>query len=289
MNVSEWQTRLERTFSGERVVPIVEAERECARRFVEKFIGHRVITDSFLDFYVETLELANEWQGGRQPPGPYGNYLYTMLVYVVNFRTLRAAENLSLCGYPLDAFALLRDLKDRALFLGAIAAGRTSVAALWMRPNTVQAHKAMERRLLDQMVGKESGLDDQVQKEIKQWAELFHLEVHGSQLTRTRAFGELQDQRRLSIGPTFDDLSSAMYMNRCCEVLWMLLRTLPFLQCESHAFGDEWANKWRVLDDSFRYDVESLGEMGKPIAYAIIALLDAKFSFSPDSSYDEPR
>jgi len=44
-----------------------------------------------------------------------------------------------------------------------------------------------------------------------------------------------------------------------------------------------------VLDDSFRYDVESLGEMGKPIAYAIIALLDAKFSFSPDSSYDEPR
>lgn len=293
MNVPEWQRRLEKTFArhgliGERVLSIVEAEKECARRFVRKFVGHRVLTDSFQDFYVETLELSNEWLQGHEPPGPYGNYLFTVLVYVVIFRSLRAAENLSMCGYPLDGFALLRDLKDRALLLGAVAAGLTSVAALWMRPNTVLAEKTLERRVLDHMVGKKSGLDEHVQTELREWAELFHSEVHGSQLTLTLAFDELQKHRRVSIGPTFDDDASAMYVNRCHEVSWMLLRTLPFLQCESRAFPDEWAAKWRMLDESFRFMVEALGQMGKPIAQAIVTLVDTRFPFSPHTFYREP-
>jgi len=308
MNVSEWQTRLERTFGQEgligiRVLPIHDAENECARRFVEKFAGHRVLTDSFQDFYVDSLGLAAKWVRAHGLPDAYANYQYTVLTYVANFRRLRAAETLSLSGYPLDAFSLLRDLKDNALFLGAIVAGITSVPALWgwwegsgeaelsdsERAKMTREQKRRENHVLGQMVGGESGLPDEVQRELKKWKDIFHYEVHGSRLTKASAWMNWSKGGRLSIGPTFDDFSSAMYMNRCAEVHWMLLRSLPFLQCASHAFGVEWAEKWRVLDDSFRFDIECLDGLGKPISSAFMALMEAKFPFSPASIYKEPE
>jgi len=74
-----------------------------------------------------------------------------------------------------------------------------------------------------------------------------------------------------------------MYMCREGEVAWMLTRLLPLLQTSARAFGEEWAHRWDVLDESFRYYSEDLGKIGKPIGYAIIELVDRKFPFKPDT------
>ncbi len=46
------------------------------------------------------------------------------------FRNFRAAEVTKNNGYPLDGFALLRDLKDRAIHFGAVVLGAAHILAL---------------------------------------------------------------------------------------------------------------------------------------------------------------
>jgi hypothetical protein len=72
------------------------------------------------------------------------------------------------------------------------------------------------------------------------------------------------------------------------KIAWMVLRTLPFLQSDELRFSSKWAEQWWVLDDSFRQTVESLGDLGKKIASAFIAMMDAKFGSSQDVRYTEP-
>ena len=67
----------------------------------------------------------------------------------------------------------------------------------------------------------------------------------------------------------------------------MMLRTLPFLQLEDAPFDKSWQEKWTVLDESLRSTVEGLGDLGKKIAPAFIAMIDSKFGASPASRYVE--
>ena len=94
------------------------------------------------------------------------------------FRRVRACENLLLNGYPLDGYALLRDLKDRAIFLAAIAHNLTTWNALLgfgqgvpvptsRETRLTDAEQQLmkknaereEHRLLDLMIRKKSGLE----------------------------------------------------------------------------------------------------------------------------------
>jgi len=308
MDVAQWQERLEEAFStmdiiGARLLPIIEMEKECGRHAVKTFHGHNVLMDSFADFYIDTLEIVGEVSGRDVGHDTYRYYPFTVLQYVVMFRRLRAATILFTKGYPLAGYALLRDLKDSALFMAGLADGATSWGALMgvkgkradgSLPSEEQyeisrkAGELEERRVLELMTGSTSGLPDAHLAELKRWTKLFHREVHGSNLTRAAEFnGWLRGQSPLTIGPTFNETSFAMYMNRVGEIGWMLLRVLPFLQLEPGAFGAEWARKWGILDESFRFYVESLDRLGKPIGRALAALVDVKFAFSPDTAYSE--
>lgn len=42
-----------------------------------------------------------------------------------------------------------------------------------------------------------------------------------------------------------------MFANRYNEVSWMFHRLLPNLQIGDEGFGNKWAAKWNVLDESF--------------------------------------
>jgi hypothetical protein len=90
-----------------------------------------------------------------------------------------------------------------------------------------------------------------------------------------------------SLGPLPDEDAAANFMNRSDAIAWCTLRLLPFLQAQDRRFPDEWRNKWTVLDESFRYSVEGLGRLGKPIAEATIELVEKKFGFSVDDLYRE--
>ncbi len=310
MDVQEWQDRLEAVFSGpsnivgERLSEIIEMETEHKLHMVREYRGHRFLSDSFFDFYIETFQVARNWVNKNGFPDDAPNYSTLIVIYVTIFRNLRAAENLFLLGYPLNGYALLRNVKDQAIFLGAIANGITSLSDILGYYGSTDPKSKMtleefkkrrydarkeETRVLNIMLRKESGLKSDLQYELTLWEDLFNLEVHGSRFTWAFELKKwLIDKKPLSMGPKPIENASSMYMNRVSEIEWLILRTFPFLQLKSHAFGDEWATKWRVLDESFLYMVKNLGDkLGKKIAYAIIALVENKYKFSPENYYIE--
>ncbi|GBE17319.1 hypothetical protein BMS3Abin15_01160 [bacterium BMS3Abin15] len=134
----------------------------------------------------------------------------------------------------------------------------------------------------------DSGFDDETISELQRWEQMFHDEVHGSRFTLAIEGGDwLLGKSNITIGPSPNTKAIAMYLNISNEIGWMILRTLPVLQINHNALGDDWSKKWHILDESFRHSIKSLGEMGKKIAHVIIKLIDAKFNFNPDYVYKE--
>ena len=112
--------------------------------------------------------------------------------------------------------------------------------------------------------------------------------VHGSRFTTTVEFGGwARGTENLSIEPVPNDRAIVGYVNRATDVFWMMHRTLPFLQLTESAFGTSWAEKWSVLDVSFRQMEEELNNVGIEIARAIEALIDRQFPFGPSTVYVE--
>lgn len=321
MDISEWQKRLEKTFIGpnnivgERVMQVIDGETAYKETVVNKYIGHRFLSDSFFDFYMETLGLATDWVQKNGYPKNAGNYSMLFFRHVATFRNLRAAENVSVLGYPLDGLSLLRNVKDQAIFLGAIANGFTTLYALWgyskkedmkkTRPEDIKSGipimqieqfaelrkkaKKEEDRIFDIMLRKKSGLYGDHIKELSQWEDLFNIEIHGSRFTYAfEMVNWFMGVKSPSLVPQFEEPQIAMYMNRVNEIEWLILRTLPFMQLDSFAFGKEWAKKWKILDESFYIIFERLWSQNKnSIALAIIELAENKFRFSPELLYFE--
>jgi hypothetical protein len=309
MDVAEWQKQLDDTFSddgiiGKRLLNIIEMEKKYVQYIMQKFNGYQILTDSFFDFYIETLNQAHRqlMQNGR-PQGAY-RFPVEFLFYVTNFKSLRAAENLFLCGYPFDGYALLRDLKDRAIFLGAIMHRISTFSTLYLGLDEAQnGHGTLseedyrkirkqrekeEKRVHTLMLGAKSGLEETIIHEIKKWEQYFHEEVHGSHWTFFIEGGPwLNKEKALSLGPEPNDVAMGMYINRSNEIKWMILKSMPFLQLSAQSFGNEWARKWHVLDNAFRFTIEELGKMDKKIAWAVLAMVDQKFHFSPEKTYFE--
>ena len=306
MNVAEWQRRLEKYFmvggvTGNSLIPVLTMESDFGRYVVVRFHGQFVLMDSFFEFFIDTIDKAVKLARLKKLPSEYSTYPLVLHYYITIFRSFRAAENLLKCGYPLDGYALLRDLKDRAIFVGALAHGKTSFQKLLgvleeqsVTPITDEEYrritkrrKGEECRVLNEMIRKNSGLPADVRKELQIWENLFHEEVHGSKLTFSIDIGWLQGTQALSLGPVPNDKSVAVYINRASEIGWLYLRTFPFLQLEPNAFGKEWREKWVVLDDSFRIMIQSLTKLGKKIGEVFPALVNAKFTFPEDLHYHE--
>jgi hypothetical protein len=303
MDVSEWQRRLEENFSvdgivGGQLLKIGEMERAYGVRYAKTFYGQTVLMDAFQGFYIESINAASEWISNNGWSKDCPNYPAVLWFYVVNFRSFRACENLLTHGYPLDGYGLMRDLKDRAILLAAIAHNITSFPKILGVPNgevisklewpkIKDARKSEERRVLNRMIRKDSGLPSDVAKELLFWESFFHEEVHGSKLSYTEGFDWMLGKEPLSIGPVPKTRSMSMYMNRAVEMAWLFTRLLPFLQPVERAFGPRWREKLNILDDSLRFAVQGLSEVGKKIADAFIVFIDAKFSFSDDFHYFE--
>lgn len=310
MNVSEWQRRLESTFSkngiiGSKLVDIINQENEYGNYIINTFHGYGVLQDSFFDFFIETLQRANYFVRKHGIHREASYYNFTFLTQVTNFRSFRAAENLLLKGYPLDGYALLRDLKDRAIFQAAIMKDITTFKKLHghdiletakgnlssdsdLYKKAKNQQKSQERRILNLFLGEKSGFDKDTINELNRWGRMFHEEVHGSRFTFAIEGGDwLRGKSPISIGPLPNTRAIAMYLNRSHEIGWMILRTLPVLQLKPNALGDEWSAKWYVLDDSFRYSITSFAKMGKKIGHAILKLIDSKFNFNPTYVYKE--
>jgi hypothetical protein len=61
---------------------------------------------------------------------------------------------------------------------------------------------------------------------------------------------------------------------------------VPFVQLPAIPLSEDWATKWRVIDESFHLVVMSLfRDLGKPYFKAVCDFVAAKFSFTDASRF----
>jgi hypothetical protein len=302
--IKEWQKRLTDTFTVEGLVGgsmmyIFDKENKSEEHIVTTFHGQSVLMDSFQSFFADTLTMAI--QRVASDGWPKNSYAVALAWFLTLFRRCRACELLFVKGYPLEGYALIRDIRDRAFMMSATAHNMVTIAAVVgavqiptsdpkYKELSKKERKKIERRVNDWMIGQSSGLSSKDKDGLKGWSDLFDLEVHGGRLSLTQEIGALSKPNyKPEIGPAGNEEGLAMYMNRAAELNWLIVRLLPFLQRHDNDFGEDWNKAWTVLDDSFRYMVESLGSLGKEIAQSFIAMVDSKFVFKQPLHYFEPN
>ena len=303
MSVEEWHKRLADTFKvnglvGGHLRIIHEAEDNVSNYLITNFRGQDALLCSFQSFFIETLLLANQQVKMRGWPKNAPNYAVSLVAFFNLFRRFRACEILYLKGYPLDGYALMRDIKDRAFQFAGVARNITTFPRVLglpatqasdpsYRQKTTRNRKENEQRVMHAMTGKTSGLADDVQEDLKAWDDMFHLELHGGTFSLMTELQQLKEGNALQIGPSVVQNAYVMYINRSSELGWMVTRLLPYVQMSENAFGDEWHKKREILDDSFRYMLESLDSLGKRLGASFITMMDDKFAFKQPFYYSE--
>ena len=308
IDLESWQRRLEEYFSHDGIVGgkfltyVMQREDEVGAEFVNKYHGHRVLIDSFQEFLFETLHLTFNNIAKAGWPQSHQNFMWVLLNFQEISRRFRASEILSTKGYAPAGYALLRDVKDEAFRYAAVFGGMMSLrAALGVEdidPNAslsdrehneiAKRKKRAETEIRERLIGRRSGFPENTQYELKSWDRLFHLQVHGSQLSFAEIMSRATKTSNLHIdlGP-LPDIGAALYMNRCSELGWMLLRLLPFFQIGGQSFDDKWGKKWTIMDDSFDHMISILTELDKPIFNAILELMEKKFPFDINDYYSK--
>lgn len=300
MNVKEWQLRLEQTFeisqgSNPLLDRLAAAEAGYGAHVQSRYHGHRALRAAFMALFHDSLVRSARAYSNADivHASPYQPALF--LDFLTNFRSFCAAESLLYSGYPLDGYGLLRDLKDEAGYLAALARGDTDYRRLrgyaGKEPTDLEevrkSREAEERRLSRLTFGDELSLTDASRHAIKRWSAMFHLEVHGSRLTTTEFLGWIRSEEPLSLLPVPKERSMGVYVTTAPIIFWMHLRCLPFLQLQPSAFGVEWARKWHVLDDSFRWLLGTWESADKTLPGALISLIDGLFAFDTETCYVE--
>jgi len=315
MSLEKWaevQEALEERFSGgadssiggQWLGRVLDQERDYGAILIRTYRGFSVMESAFFDFFIESLRCAASGAFRGQLPKTDQHYIMLYITYLSLFRGFRAASILKNCGYPLNGFAALRDLKNRAIHIGAVINGMTDILAIHgvdptregTDPITMREYKKIRVRrsqeqsfAISRMVGKESGLSPSDIREMELLRDMYHDEVHGGLFTFIHDFKTIVVDKRLpSVGPwphekNFD---ASSYMSRATEVGWMVLRSMPYLQLTARAFGDDWAERWKLLDDAFRMQVEGLGQLGKEIGHVVPRIMAAKFPFDPEWHYN---
>ena len=252
MEVEEWQKRLEETFGtgefvGASLLEIIGWEDQYGIAMANVFHGFFALSSAFQSFYVDTLRLVET----SKPPREATLFWPLVFIHVSAFRLFRAAENLFLKGYPLIGYSLMRELKDRAFMLAAVGRGATSFREangydLQVQPGNftvadhqkmVRARKKADARIRKETIGSTSGFDAPTQESLARWNDLFHAEVHGSNLS----FAVDLSQWYATPGALpltnskVHQTSVAMFVNRFEEAGWMILRLLPFSSCSSRS------------------------------------------------------
>jgi hypothetical protein len=302
-----WQKRLEDNFTQEGVVggkllaSTMAAEKRIGLAFAEKWHGHRILTDSFVGFFAETLDEQAGFNQQHGWPQDEPNYATCLIMYLTTYRTVRAAELLSVQGYPFSGYTLMRSVKDQAWVLCAAANKMSTFPELFGWEGlpegtwTGAEHKKIvtnrmnvERELRFRIFGKDSGLAEALQVELNKWEQMFNWEAHRGLYTVFQATAKLYEKQEITFVAEPDEANDVMYVNRSNETNWMILRLLPYMRRADTPDNAEWTRKWTILDESFRQILESLGKLGKKIADAFIEMMDSKFKFDPSTHYSDP-
>ncbi len=303
MEIPQWKLDLLEAFSPSRQQAgafglVLAAENEHAQTLRPQFPSYYAMLDGFQVFLAESLVTADSKLREVDPnhhPQNYGVFLLTMTCC---FQEMRAASFSLTAGYPMPAYVLLRNIKERALLLGAVGNRYTTVSKAkglegaeiddeTGHLNLRAVHHARtkeERDILDLMLrGELSGLAEKTRTALSEWERLFNEEVHGGHgFISLNSIPWMLGQEPLPVAPAPKLQALTLFMNCAWEVAWLQHRLLPLLQLEPGAFGARWKHDWQLLDNSFTQAANGLTREGKPIGEALIELVEQKFSFSPE-------
>jgi hypothetical protein len=299
MTPAEMQKRLEeisidRGVAYGRVHELFDSERKYGLDVAARFRGYLSLSDAFKSFFLETTEVFNSAVGPRitAPLSEYHAMFLPRLIHA--WQSLCGFERLSLHGYPLQAYAGIRNVFDS---LQTISAALQGVVNFYATEGVVpgqpvditqvrKLRKKTEHEVNLRMSGATSGLTQSTIDELALWDRLFDFEVHGGRLSFANAQDFMKGKDSLPVHPQFRQTSFAMFMNRYCEIGWMAHRLIPLIQPPGVPFDNLWKEKWRVIDESFALASASLSkETGKPIGAAIVEYVNAKFPFNADTEF----
>jgi hypothetical protein len=307
--ILQWQNRLHDAFEyngvlgGKFLLRTIDLERLVGEHFVQKYHGHRLLTDAFLDFFAETFQtqLAFHSQYGWRSDEP--NYPLTFLMYLTMFRTVRATEVLSVNGYPLQGYALQRSIKDQIFTLWAAVNNMMGFSELFgwqegLTPSTTRSEDnrkiaanrmKAERKVRSFIIGKESGLSEETKDELLNWDLLFNIETHRGLFTLFNTLDDALKGKLDVVGPSPEEKNEAMFVNRSNELNWMILRLIPCIRRKEIVWSDEWTKKLDLLEESFRWMNQGFADLGKKIPLAHLEMIEKKFKFGLDRYYIEPK
>jgi hypothetical protein len=256
--------------------------------------GYWALSDAFKCFFLETAEISNV-HGRPQVTAPLSEHYGLMVPRIVHaFRYICGAEHLAEYGYPLQALTVLRNIFDSLVLTSAVLQKWTDFYSIeGVTPGKAfdeRAALALRRRTEHavrlKMTGSDSGLSQTAQEDLALVDKVYDHEVHGARLSLANATSYLRGQRGLSIVPQFEEKQMAAFFNRLSDTAWMLHRLLPLLQPPKIELPAPWAEKWRALDDSFRYLINELTvQLGKTIGASAVEFVEAKFPFNEHSTF----
>lgn len=269
-------------------------EEEKHGQAVLQYKGYLALSDAFKCFFLETVEGVNV-ECRPKIKAPLSEF-YALFVPRLShgFQSLCGAERVAIRGYPYHGYTLIRNVFDNIVLTSAALQKFVDFYSIEgvepgkpVDPDAVRKlRKSTEFAARRKMTGDQSGLSQQTLAELTKWDALFDYETHGARLSLTQAMGWMKKTAPLPVLPKFDESAFAMFMNRFCEVGWMVHRLVPAVQPPGIPLSNGWKEKWRVIDESFEISVESLTkQLGKNIGAAIVEFVKAKFPFNEQSSF----
>jgi hypothetical protein len=169
--------RYQDVLGGRFFAPVVDLEREIGAKLSDTYYGHRVLTDSFLDFFGGTLLQQIELNNKVGWPQQEQNYATCLMMYLTIFRSMRASDIASVHAYALQGYIIQRSIKDQAFVLCAAASGLASFGALFgweglRKGETPETHqeeviknrRKIEGKIKDRLIGIKSELKPETSK-----------------------------------------------------------------------------------------------------------------------------
>lgn len=295
--IALWQQTLEDEFPPQVRVQFDVFEEQSETTFRDKFNGHCTLHNSFLEFFGETLAGNAKVLSTEGWPKDRPSYPAFVIKCLGLLRKFRAAELTAARGYPVEAYAMLRGVRDEAFALAAVALGYANLPTLMKHvsigDDSKEARKAhaakqsLEKEIHSQLIGEKSGLPQPVRATLQHWDRLFNQEVHGSRLSFVLELDKWLGPNKVVpfvLGPQPTDDMWALYMNRTSELAWLVVRLMPFLLLSEGSLGATWSSRWELLDRSHRFLVKGLD---KDISRHFEEFLDTKFPPSKVGPYRE--
>lgn len=266
----------------------IESAETAYNAQAARMYGFVALSNAFKSFLLETVRLSSTWRN-VQSSETHGWLLSRM---AGSFHTICGAEREALWGYPVPAFAQLRNLFDTAVISSAVAQKFATYldaegleAGKPFDPGKFAARrKRTEFEIFSQMVRKDSGLSTSTLDELDKLNKLYDWETHGQRMTATRTLDWMKGQAPLSFLPEYKELDYALFVNRHTEVTWMLHRLVPLMLPQGVASREDWSSRWSTIDKCFHQAVEAMSiDLKKAVGDAVIEFVIAKFPFDADS------